>query len=117
MVSHSDRHSHYTTDQGKVKWLLPGLGRDDGQRLGIAVHLVAEQVEARQHMTGLERLRFKEAGEISPAFFLCAQFGIRAVAVSSVRVNPFFLLSFVCQSFAHDHPCRAQCGQQTGDSR
>ena len=33
MVSHSDRHSHYTTDHDKVKLLSPGLGRDDGQRL------------------------------------------------------------------------------------
>jgi hypothetical protein len=36
MVSHSDRHPHYTTDYGEVKLLSPGLGRDDGQRLRTA---------------------------------------------------------------------------------
>jgi hypothetical protein len=32
MVSHSNRHTHYTTDHGEVKLLSPGLGRDDGQK-------------------------------------------------------------------------------------
>jgi hypothetical protein len=61
-------HPDYTTDHGKVKLLSPGLGRDDGQRLG----LVAEQVEAKQHMTRLGRFRRKGAGERSSASFLAA---------------------------------------------
>jgi hypothetical protein len=37
-MSHSDGHFHYTTDRGEVKLLLPGLGRDDGQRLRVACY-------------------------------------------------------------------------------
>jgi len=52
MVSHSDRHFHYTTDRGKVKLPSPGLGRgfggEDDQRLGVAGCLVAGQGEVKR---------------------------------------------------------------------
>jgi hypothetical protein len=70
IVPHCDRHFHYTTDHDKVKLPSPGLGRDDGQRLDLAVRLVAEQVEAKQYMARLERFRRKGAGERSSASFL-----------------------------------------------
>jgi hypothetical protein len=51
------------------------LGGDDGQSLGVAACLVAEQVEVKQYSRRLKRLRFKEAGEQSLASFLLRSAG------------------------------------------
>jgi hypothetical protein len=69
MVSHSDRHSHYTTDHGEVKLLSPGLGRDDGQGLR-----APEMCCADNAMVERERLPLPDTEVSRPALVSAQRF-------------------------------------------